>query len=167
MGILIHHTLTISRAVVPEQFRFCVRVLFWGGNDDREALSYVARMARHPGVRVFVIRFLPLSHLMDDKDVSWDEMIFKEFMRENMNNERVLVEEVAAKDVNQTITIIKSIDKETDLVVVGRQQSASSFLNETMAEWIEWPELGVVGDMLASSDFSDFSFSVLVIQQHV
>ncbi|WOL03673.1 cation/H(+) antiporter 15-like [Canna indica] len=166
VGILVHHALTSSRPFVLENFRYRVRVLFWGGNDDREALSYARRMARHAGVQVSVTRFLPFCNEKEDKDLSWDEMIFKEFARENVNNERVMVEEVAVRDIGQTISAIKAMERDCDLVMVGRRKSRSTLLDEAMQEWMESPELGAVGDMLASSDFADSSFSVLVIQQH-
>ncbi|KAH7431230.1 hypothetical protein KP509_08G038200 [Ceratopteris richardii] len=35
-----------------------VAVLFFGGSDDREALAFGYRMAEHPGVRLWVFRFL-------------------------------------------------------------------------------------------------------------
>ncbi|RWV92579.1 hypothetical protein GW17_00045031 [Ensete ventricosum] len=149
-----------------EHFNYCVRVLFWGGNDDREALSYTARLARHAGVRIFVSRFLPLVHRREDKEMTWDDMIFKEFTRANADNDRVAVEEIAVNDVDQMISAIRSIEMECDLVIVGRRQSTGTLLDEALSEWTESPELGVVGDMLASSDFANYSFSVLVVQQH-
>ncbi|XP_074589586.1 cation/H(+) antiporter 15-like [Curcuma longa] len=166
VGILIHHGLTSSRPLVSEQFRYSVKVLFWGGNDDREALTYAARMARHPGVFMLVTRFRLQEEAAEGKDLSWDDVIFKEFARETAGNERVTVEEVAAKDINDTVEVIKSIGSECDLVMVGRVQCAESMLEETLGKWMETPELGVVGDMLASNDFVNFSFSVLVVQQH-
>ncbi|KAG6480114.1 cation/H(+) antiporter 15-like [Zingiber officinale] len=165
VGILVHHALTSSRPLVPEKFRYSVKVLFWGGNDDREALSYAARMARHPGVRMSVVRFQQQAKAAED-ELSWDDVIFKEFVRGVAGNERVTVEELAARDINETMAGIKSIESECDLVMVGREQCAGSMLGEALGKWVELPELGVVGDMLASNDFAKFSFSVLVVQQH-
>ncbi|CAD5162919.1 unnamed protein product [Musa acuminata subsp. malaccensis] len=166
VGVLIHQTLTSSRPLALEHFNYCVRVLFWGGNDDREALAYTARLARHAGVRIFVSRFMPQVHRKEEKEMTWDDMIFKEFTRANADNERVAVEEIAVNDVNQMISTIRSIEMECDLVIVGRRQCSGSLLDEALSEWTESPELGVVGDMLASSDFANYSFSVLVVQQH-
>ncbi|CAL9078278.1 unnamed protein product [Musa textilis] len=166
VGVLIHQILTSSRPLALENFNYCVRVLFWGGNDDREALAYTSRLARHAGVRIFVSRFMPQVHRKEDKEMTWDDMIFKEFTRANADNERVEVEEIAVSDVNQMISAIRSIEMECDLVIVGRRQCTGLSLDEALSEWTESPELGVVGDMLASSDFANYSFSVLVIQQH-
>ncbi|URE41425.1 hypothetical protein MUK42_26261 [Musa troglodytarum] len=166
VGVLIHQTLASSRPLALERFNYCVRVLFWGGNDDREALAYTSRLARHAGVRIFVSRFMPQVHRKEDKEMTWDDMIFKEFTRANADNERVEVEEIAVSDVNQMISAIRSIEMECDLVIVGRRQCTGLSLDEALSEWTESPELGVVGDMLASSDFANYAFSVLVIQQH-
>ncbi|GFZ01309.1 cation/H+ exchanger 18 [Actinidia rufa] len=35
-----------------------IKVLFFGGPDDREALAYAGRMAEHPGINLVVVRFL-------------------------------------------------------------------------------------------------------------
>ncbi|XP_042460390.1 cation/H(+) antiporter 15-like [Zingiber officinale] len=168
VGILIHHGLTSTRPLLSDLFLYSVKVFFWGGNDDREALTYAARMARHPGVRMLVTRFLMQGEeaAAEGKDLSWDDVIFKEFVRETAGNERVTVEQVAPQDINDTVEVIKSIGSECDLVMVGRVQCAESTLEEMLGKWVETPELGVVGDMLASSDFANFSFSVLVVHQH-
>ncbi|KAF6141824.1 hypothetical protein GIB67_042105 [Kingdonia uniflora] len=45
--------------VAVSQISRNIAVLFFGGPDDREALSYAWRMARHPDVSLTVFRFLP------------------------------------------------------------------------------------------------------------
>ncbi|KAF6168593.1 hypothetical protein GIB67_005205 [Kingdonia uniflora] len=51
-----------------------VVALFFGGRDDREALSYGARMAEHPGIGLTVMRFVPEkgTSLTDKDTVSID-----------------------------------------------------------------------------------------------
>ena len=51
------------------------------------------------------------------------------------------------------------------LFIVGKGGRGHSPLTTGMSDWEECPELGTVGDLLASTDF-DISGSVLVIQQH-
>ncbi|KAG6501874.1 hypothetical protein ZIOFF_041758 [Zingiber officinale] len=167
VGILIHHGLTSSRPLLSELFLYSVKVFFWGGNDDREALTYAVRMARHPGVRMLVTQFLMQGEEeAEGKDLSWDDVIFKKFVRETAGYERVTMEQVAVQDINDTVEVIKSIGSECDLVMVGRVQCAESMLEEMLGKWVETLELGVVGDMLTSSDFANFSFSVPVVHQH-
>lgn len=54
-----------------------------------------------------------------------------------------------------------------ELYIVGRSyKNTSTELTVGLKEWTECPELGPVGDILVSSDFS-MVVSVLVIQQYV
>lgn len=152
---------------MPLQYRYHIKILFWGGADDREALSFGARMARHVAVTTVVLRFLPAIDREMDEDLLQDEDIFNEFKTEHAVNERVAVEEVAVSDVEEAVAVIKYIEKDYDLVIVGRRQAWNSFLSEGMDDWSDSPELGVVGDILASSEFANSSFSVLVVQQYV
>ncbi|XP_026664994.2 cation/H(+) antiporter 15-like [Phoenix dactylifera] len=158
VGILIGKS--ADRPVVPSpgHFQRHIGVLFWGGPDDREALSYASRMLYRKGVQLTVIRFV-LTNDHKDKEA------IEKLQSDNMNNEHLRLQEVVAKDMEQTISAIRSTDSQFDLVIVGRRQSSSSLLVQGLAEWSEFPELGVVGDMLASSDFHSFS-SVLVVQKH-
>ncbi|THU46783.1 hypothetical protein C4D60_Mb09t08520 [Musa balbisiana] len=167
VGILVHHPITGFGQTVPLQYRYHIKILFWGGADDREALSFGARMARHVAVTTVVLRFLPAIDREMDEDLLQDEDIFNEFKTEHAVNERVAVEEVAVSDVEEAVAVIKYIEKDYDLVIVGRRQAWNSFLSEGMDDWSDSPELGVVGDILASSEFANSSFSVLVVQQYV
>jgi hypothetical protein len=51
------------------------------------------------------------------------------------------------------------------MFIVGKGGRSHSPLTTGMSDWEECPELGTVGDFLASSEF-DLSGSVLVIQRH-
>ncbi|CAL9135421.1 unnamed protein product [Musa textilis] len=167
VGILVHHPITGFGQTVPLQYRYHIKILFWGGADDREALSFGARMARHVAVTAVVLRFLPAVDLEMDEDLLQDEDLFNEFMTEHAENERVAVEEVAVSDVEEAVAVIRYMEKDYDLVIVGRRQAWNSLLSEGMDDWSESPELGVVGDILASSEFANSSFSVLVVHQYV
>ncbi|CAL9086602.1 unnamed protein product [Musa acuminata var. zebrina] len=167
VGILVHHPITGFGQTVPRQYRYHIKILFWGGADDREALSFGARMARHVAVTTVVLRFLPAVDREMDEDFLQDEDLFNQFKTEHARNERVAVEEVAVSDVEEAVAVIKYFEKDYDLVIVGRRQAWNSLLSEGMDDWSESPELGVVGDILASSEFANTSFSVLVVQQYV
>jgi hypothetical protein len=52
------------------------------------------------------------------------------------------------------------------LFIVGRGQGNISPLTAGLTDWSECPELGAIGDLLASSDFATIA-SVLVVQQYV
>lgn len=73
------------------------------------------------------------------------------------------------KSVNngtETMAALKDIvDMEYSLFIVGKGGRGRLPMTAGMRDWEECPELGTVGDLLASTDF-DLSSSVLVIQQH-
>ncbi|KAG1334407.1 putative Cation/H(+) antiporter 15 [Cocos nucifera] len=150
----------------PTDSKQYIGVLFWEGPDDREALSYAACLARHPSVHLTVTRFVwAMDQNTHTKEKSWDDEVVEELKHEKALNENVVIREVVSKDKEKTIAQIKSIDNQYDLIIVGRSQGSNCVLDEGLVEWSEFPELGLVGDMLCSSDF-DGSFAVLVVQQH-
>ncbi|WOL08918.1 cation/H(+) antiporter 15-like [Canna indica] len=165
VGIFIHHTLT-SFAPAEPGLRYHVRVLFWGGKDDREALACAGRMAQNFGVLVKVTRFILAGSEQDEMELSRDMDVIEEFKIYNTGNDRVAFEEMMMDDFEATINFIRSIEEDCDLIIVGKQQDSRLLVCEGMEDWSESPELGVVGDILASSDFADSSFSILVVQQY-
>ena len=101
----------------------------------------------------------------DIKEQKLDDNLLASIQYENAHNDQFVIEKVVVKDAEQTIQAIRSTGCGYDLLLVGRKQGDNSLLDERMAEWSEFPELGVVGDMLASNDF-DCSSCMLVMQQH-
>jgi hypothetical protein len=67
-----------------------------------------------------------------------------------------------------TVAAIRGMDNSTqELYIVGhRPGEAGSPMTAALEDWMESPELGPIGDMLVSSDFS-MAVSVLVVQQYV
>lgn len=65
----------------------------------------------------------------------------------------------------QTVSALSSMDGMVSLFIVGKGGRDLSPLTAGINDWIEFPELGVIGDLLASSDFT-VSGSVLVVQQY-
>lgn len=65
----------------------------------------------------------------------------------------------------ETASALKDMADMYSMFIVGKGARGHSGLTTGMSDWEECPELGKVGDLLASSDF-DLSGSVLVIQQH-
>ncbi|KAF2293575.1 hypothetical protein GH714_002952 [Hevea brasiliensis] len=58
VGILVDRGLGLADKISTTPRSFHAAVIFIGGKDDREALAYAGRVARHPGVKLTVIRFL-------------------------------------------------------------------------------------------------------------
>ncbi len=65
----------------------------------------------------------------------------------------------------ETVAALRDIGDMYSLFIVGKGGHGNSPLTTGICDWEECPELGTVGDLLASSDFN-INGSVLVIQQH-
>ncbi|KAK1272345.1 Cation/H(+) antiporter 15 [Acorus gramineus] len=137
-----------------------IGALFFGGRDDREALAYARRLAGHPYATLVVARFLPKWDARAEERMR-DEEAVEEIRYLMIHNGRVAYEEFEVDGVEEMMEVVRGMEGRYDLVMVGRRSGAGSRLTDGLTEWSEWPELGVVGDVLASSDFGD-STSVLI-----
>ncbi|XP_050156015.1 cation/H(+) antiporter 15-like [Malus sylvestris] len=163
VGILVDRGLLGgSVSVLTNQYTFHVAVIFIGGADDAEALAYGARMARHPSVDLTVARFLLFGD-ENSKDRKRESDLVEEYRLANADNERFVVVEEVVRDGARLSAVIKSMVDCFDLMLVGMHHQDSPLLSG-LGEWSECPELGIIGDMLASPDFQ-CSLSVLVLQQ--
>ncbi|KAK8628960.1 hypothetical protein V6N13_077821 [Hibiscus sabdariffa] len=146
---------------------YSIGMLFLGGKDDREALTLAKRMARDPRVKLTVIHLTTdenRGHVMD-----WDMMLDAEILRDSKHNDvtdicNIMYREEVSNSGPEATRIIRSIANEYDLIIVGRRDGVDSVQTKGLSEWSEFPELGAVGDLLASTDL-DSSVSVLVVQQ--
>lgn len=149
------------------QFHAAVAALFFGGGDDREAMAYVARMARHPGVTVAIVRFLPARGIKDDPaDRRVDNRAIEEVKALAARSRNMQVREELVGDMEKIVEVLRGLDKAGyDLVIVGMRHRWYPVMPANgLSDWSECPELGVIGDLLASSDF-DTPYSVLIMKQ--
>lgn len=164
VGILIDRgILKGSLSILNNQSMYHVAVLYIGGPDDVESLSYGARMANHTNVTLTIIRFL-LFGSNNARDRKLDNDFINEVCHANTGNEDFSYQEQMVRDSVELASSIRGLEDCFDLILVGRQHQASALL-QGLGAWTECPELGVIGDFLASSDF-DSSASVLVVQHH-
>ncbi|KAJ0006818.1 hypothetical protein Pint_29639 [Pistacia integerrima] len=85
VGILIDHG-NIRRPIhsdAPAESYSNVAMLFFGGNDDREALTLAKRMARNKKVRLTVEQFIAKS---DKGEVDWEKILDSEVLRDAKSN---------------------------------------------------------------------------------
>ncbi|OIT00843.1 PREDICTED: cation/H(+) antiporter 15-like [Nicotiana attenuata] len=146
---------------------YSIGVLFIGGQDDREALAYANRMAIHPNVGVTVVRLIEpkkLDKFNYTQDMVKDAEAINAFREANMNKKLCIYEEEEVKDSVGVVSVIRKMENCFDLIIVGRHNDSNSALLGGLREWSEFPELGFIGDMLASSDTS-YEVSVLIVQQ--
>lgn len=188
VGILVDRGLSGSNRLAGSQVSHHIAVLFFGGPDDREALCYAWRMVEHQAITLTIMRFVPGEQVepsfqqqenkhMDgpreltvqtDRDIQkqLDEKLLNEFrMRCGEDNSVGFIEKVV-NNGEDTVAAIRTMDDVHDLFVVGRGQGMISPLTAGLTDWSECPEIGAIGDLLASSDFAATA-SVLVVQQYV
>ncbi|PNX92093.1 cation H(+) antiporter 15-like protein [Trifolium pratense] len=165
-------------------FRICV--IFVGGPDDREALAVAWRMAGHPGIRLSVVRMLlfddaakidtsdhteaqgVLSDVMNnDKQKELDDEYVYSFRLKAVNNDdSISYSEVDVHSGEDIPTILNELNTfGYDLYIVGHGNCRNLRVFSNLLEWCDCPELGVIGDILASNNFVSRS-SVLVVQQY-
>lgn len=143
-------------------------VLFLGGADAREALSYADRMAGNPDVWVTVVRFLPHENEGgNDMDKRLDDGLVTQFWLKSEGKERVAYREVVVKNGMETIAAIQGLNNQCyDLWIVGRKHGINPLLLRGLTNWSDENELGVIGEYVASADFNSRA-SVLVVQQQL
>ncbi|EEF46025.1 monovalent cation:proton antiporter, putative [Ricinus communis] len=171
VGILVdkgntHNTIMVRPFRHSSHQKFVV--LFLGGPDSREALTYADRMARNPDVYLTVVRFLSHNNTGDDEiEKKLDDGIVTWFWVKNESNERVGYKEVVVKNGEETIAAIQAFnDDDNDLWIVGRKQGINPRILDGLSNWSENLELGVIGDYIASFDFGSAA-SVLVMHQQI
>jgi len=183
VGILVNRGLkSLSQATMS------IIVIFIGGPDDREALSIAWRMAAHSATKLHVIRLLVsgtevaeekafqsdsngvLSTKMDSvmqKELD-DEYIFH-FRHKGLHNNDTITyseREVVIENGEEIPLILNEIDKTgCDLYILGQGSGKNYTVFQRLLEWCDSPELGVIGDILASTSFGSNS-SLLVVQQY-
>ncbi|CAB4271015.1 unnamed protein product [Prunus armeniaca] len=168
VGILVDRGLACQLS--STYYSFNVVVIFIGGADDREALAYAARMSGNPDVGMTVLRIILRSKLEggsqeQEIEAKLDQSLIDEFKLANTGDECLNWHDIEVDDSAQAMSAIKKLQGNYDLVMVGRRHVEMLLRDEEMEEFVEHPELGVIGDMLASSDFWDGMVNVLVMQE--
>ncbi|KAK7305482.1 hypothetical protein VNO77_43388 [Canavalia gladiata] len=163
VGILIDRSHMSGKLLVVYEKSFCeIAMAYLGGGDDQEALSYSLRMAQHPQVKltVFWIRVKMHGYQRNLKNSFIDLM--DHIHQSTKHKNKVTFKEEIVDDGAGTTQVIRRMEGNFNLVIVGRHHVADSPCTLGLAEWCEFPELGPLGNLLATSDFT---FSVLVVQQ--
>lgn len=166
IAILVHRSggnQTLSQILSATSFKICM--LFFGGNDDREALALVQRMAKDWKVCLTVIHFLERLDSRIEPVMDWDRILDSEQLKGIKNDEGVHYKEEFVKDGPETAQRIPNLVNGHDLVVVGRGFGLECPQTSGLSEWIEFPELGAIGDFLASTDVRCTASAVLIVQQ--
>ncbi|KAH6763304.1 cation/H+ exchanger 18 [Perilla frutescens var. hirtella] len=173
VGILVDRGLGGPSHVPASNVNYTVTALFFGGHDDREALSYGALMAEHTGIRLNVVRFIVDSKAathsvcldMNDQSVleeRSDEEFLAELKQRVTEDGSIKYEEVVVGNDADAVGAICKHNR-CNLFIIGRMpetQLVAAFNKKN-----ECPELGPVGNLLISPEFKTTA-SVLVVQQY-
>ncbi|KAL2558304.1 Cation/H(+) antiporter 15 [Forsythia ovata] len=163
VGILIDRgNLTGSLSILNTQSIYRVAVIYIGGPDDAESLYYGARMGRHNNVTLTLVRYL-LFGSDNARERKQDNILIDDVRQAHNGNQNFIYQEQLVKDGVGLTASLRALENNFDLMIVGRNHQASQILMG-LGAWSECPELGVVGDMLASTDIGSIA-SVLVVQQ--
>ncbi|CAI0416933.1 unnamed protein product [Linum tenue] len=175
VGILVDRGLGGSTHVSGSNVSYLIRVIFFGGRDDREALTYGLRMAEHPGISVEVIRFVVnpeaaggeivsfhmAVHSSCMKSLSMDEEMISELKQTASKDISVKYDEKVVRNATETLDAIQEV-KQCNLFLVGATPEGGIGL--LLDRHNECEELGPIGGLLTSD--STVTASVLVIQQY-
>ncbi|KAG6678160.1 hypothetical protein I3843_14G064400 [Carya illinoinensis] len=148
---------------------YSVAMIFLGGNDDREALSFAKRMSNNTKISLTVIHLVSpgsneLDHVTNLENVL-DSKALKDVILNNVGDDQYVryMEEIV-QDGPQTTSMVCSMVDGYDLIIVGRRHKMKTPQTSGLAKLSKFPELGNIGDLLASSDLNTRT-SVLVVQQ--
>ncbi|KAI3987246.1 hypothetical protein MKX01_031730 [Papaver californicum] len=161
VGILFDHKNSSSAVIDVSISCHNVAMIFIGGPDDREALAYSMRMADKPNIQLSVFRF---THVKPNKKTKKDDELISDLWDKIMNTENIVYKEEEVTDCADTASRIKCLEDSYDFVIVGRRHDSNSPILHGLDEWCVFNELGVIGDLFATSTFEG-NFSVLVMQQ--
>ncbi|XP_054794797.1 cation/H(+) antiporter 15-like [Prosopis cineraria] len=188
VGILVDRfsQLSISTSI---ELTFHVAIFFLGGPDDREALALGNRMSDRPNIRISLFYFMvrndylrdgrSYSHHDNESDIfssrsggergeeekAWDESAIDEFKAKSIGNGNVMSEEIVVEDGIRVLEAIRRLEGNYDLVMVGQKHSMEGLDDKGMCNFMENVEtLGIIGDMLASTEFCNGMVPVLVMR---
>lgn len=163
VGVFIDRSYMSGKLLVINEKSYCeVAMIFLGGADDQEALTYSLRIAQHPNVRLTVYWVRPEMHVKQWNMKNPYLDLMEHIRYSNKHNGQVTFKEEIVEDGTGTTQLIRTIEGNFSLVIVGRHHVPDSPCTLGLTEWCELPELGPLGNLLATSDFT---FSVLVVQQ--
>ncbi|KAL1222598.1 Cation/H(+) antiporter 17 [Cardamine amara subsp. amara] len=188
VAILVDRGLGGTTRVASSDFSLSITVLFFGGNDDREALAFAVRMAEHPGINLTVVRFIPSEEfkpehvkleITEDQVGSGETKLIdieaitelkakikeQESSRSSSDSDCLIVyEEKIVKCYEEVFEVINGYSR-SNLFLVGKspEGSVASGLNVARSDT---PELGPVGNLLTASESVSTAASVLVVQQY-
>ncbi|KAJ6863186.1 hypothetical protein NC652_039931 [Populus alba x Populus x berolinensis] len=137
-----------------------VAMIFLGGDDDREALTFAIRMAQDTRVKLRVAHLLPAN--LNELEARQDNVALKGVKEKD----HITFGEEVVDGAATTVSLIRSMVPEYELIIVGRRDNLDGITPQTsgLRQWCEYPELGLIGDLIISED-NKADCSLFVVQQ--
>ncbi|XP_047172848.1 cation/H(+) antiporter 15-like [Vigna umbellata] len=163
-----------------------VVMVYIGGPDDREALAVAWRLSKHQGVQLSVVRILMfgeaaeidvMSHVENhgllsvvvdsEKQKELDDEYVSAFRLKAVSNEdSIKYSEKEVRSRDDIPEVLHEVDEiGYDLYILGQGGGRNCLILTELMKWTDCPELGVIGDIVASNNFGSSS-SLLIIQQY-
>ncbi|KAL2238287.1 UNVERIFIED_CONTAM: Cation/H(+) antiporter 18 [Sesamum indicum] len=173
VGILVDRGLGGTAHVSASNVDYTITAIFFGGPDDREAVSYGALMAEHPGISLNIVHFVIDPKVVEESvqlDIdqydpetrSNNEEFISDFKQKASKDSSITFKEVVVSNADEVVDEIQTHSR-CNLFLVGRIPEGQIF--SSVNKRSECPELGPIASMLISPDFSTTA-SVLVVQQY-
>lgn len=168
VGIVVDRGLVVvGPSTSSSEATYHVAALFFGGPDDREAVAYACRLAVHACVAVTIVRFMNTSQRSSHESAypQQDNDYMSEFYNKFVVPGTVTYMEKVVANGPETVAAMRPMVGKYSLFIVGKGRNGSSPMTLGLGDWQANPELGQIGNLLASSDFMTTG-SVLILQQH-
>ncbi|CAH2065419.1 unnamed protein product, partial [Thlaspi arvense] len=127
--------------------------------------GFAPGMKHNPRVHLTVIKLLFNQEM---ESANWEYILDNESLKNFKTTEETNNVDYTERVVTSSIevaSIVRLLAREYHLMVVGRDQGMASQNFSGLTEWVELPELGVIGDLLAAKDLSS-NGSVLVLHNN-
>ncbi|KAK2377578.1 cation/H antiporter [Trifolium repens] len=145
-----------------------IAMIFIGGPDDREALCLAKRTIKDDTYHLVVYHLA--TTIKNDEFTNWDVMLDDEVLKGVRgvygSVDNVTYEKIGVENTSDTTAFISDIANQHDFIIVGRRNGVKSPQTQALENWTEYPELGVIGDLLVSQD-TNTKASILVVQQQL
>lgn len=136
-----------------------------GGNDDKEASALAEHMRGNQQVTLTVLRLIPMSKADESNESNQsDQTVDSNGDEEKPEDNSITYIDWKVADGRETSKILHSVSYDYDLFLVGRSSGIGTAVTKGLRDWMEFDELGVIGDLLASQYFPSRA-SVLIVQQ--
>lgn len=115
-------------------------------------------------MQLTVVRFRLPNATVEGTEGRLDEIMLEDVRMRKADGIRVVYRDEVVNNGEGTVRVIKEISARFSLLLVGRGDGEETAVTLGLSSWRVFAELGIIGDLLASTDFGG-RVSTLVVQQ--